>query len=437
MRALQGATNVANATGFISETGPVPKSTSAIHDYQRIASVSLSSSTPLPSSSTTETATLSTEAKTDTWKLSRNSPVWRGFFCSFFLVVLGFYCRIPAIEQQVDDYRASHDDIPLAGMRTARRLRKVPQQPPFDINKMGTDQFIFNRSVYGAIITSDYARLHGPDAPPPAADSLVILTVPTNATAAEIAHIRTHNALAVVAQLPFPVVHWPPVFTQPCPYGKSKSKTERGHFWAHLQIWMDFTFFDHDVILAVQRKEFKGMYHSTSWSSRAGSFSAAENGSLYKNGLPFLDDDILVIFEDDADIASPDINATLKAELPKMNTDVLYLGHCEERSGSSGSLCSHTYAVTRAGCRKLRQHMRPCGLAIDEQFAMMAKEKHITHRAVNFTSGSHDGEPPSGSSSTGSTAGGGTIPDKQNLKKGKVGLKKTGSLTSKWLAPGS
>ena len=29
----------------------------------------------------------------------------------------------------------------------------------------------------------------------------------------------------------------------------------------------------------------------------------AENGTLYKNGVPFLEDDILVIFEDDADIA--------------------------------------------------------------------------------------------------------------------------------------
>lgn len=34
---------------------------------------------------------------------------------------------------------------------------------------------------------------------------------------------------------------------------------------------------------------------------------AAENGTLYKNGLPFLEEDILVVFEDDADIAIKDV----------------------------------------------------------------------------------------------------------------------------------
>ena len=34
---------------------------------------------------------------------------------------------------------------------------------------------------------------------------------------------------------------------------------------------------------------------------------ASENGTLYKNGIPFLDDDILIVFEDDADIAIKDV----------------------------------------------------------------------------------------------------------------------------------
>ena len=423
---------VVSATDANAEV--VPTLPESACDTPRIPLVPSSSSASSSSRGTHEEAGTETEKMThgeaDSW-LSGKAPVWRVIICSFFLVVIGFCCMIPSLEQQLDDYPAAEDAIPLAGMRTARRLRsKAPQLPPFDINKMGTNEFIFNRSVYGAIIMSDYARMHGPDAPPPAADSLVMLTVPTNATSAQIAAVRSHNARAMVAQLPFPVIHWPPVITQPCPYGKSKSKSERGHFWAHLQIWMDFVFFDHDVILAVQRKEVKGMYHSTSWSSRAGAFSAAENGSLYKNGLPFLDEDILVIFEDDADIASSDINATLYAELSHMNTDLLYLGHCEERSGNFGPLCSHAYAVTRAGCRKLKEHMRPCGLALDEQFAMMAKEKHITHRVVNVTSPSHEPESSAGGSST--------SPDKQKAKKAK-GLfhhKKTGSLTSHWFGPG-
>ena len=303
---------------------------------------------------------------------------------SSLLLFVSIYCVIPTFYRQLDQ-----DIIPISSTTVRRKLRQHGKiQPPFDINKMGTNSFIFNRSVFGAIIMSDYARMHGPDTrvhgqeivKPFFKDPMVILDVPSNATHAEVATIRSHNARAMVAQLP-------------CPHGSSKTKAERGHLWAHLQIWMDFVFFDHDVLLAVQDKRVKGEYYGTSWSSKNGIYMASENGTLYKNNLLFYEEDILVIFEDDADIASGEINSTLHtvlhAELSNMSTDLLYLGQCEEKSAHR--LCSQAYAVTRAGCRKLIKNLRPCGLALDEQFVLMAKQRWLTHRTVGGTT--HDTSP--------------------------------------------
>lgn len=80
---------------------------------------------------------------------------------------------------------------------------------------------------------------------------------------------------------------------------------------------------------------------------KGGKFEASENGSLFKNGKPFLDDDIIIIFEDDADIAIKDIETTLKEELAMMTTDILYLGWCSGRLARPVPLCMHAYALTR------------------------------------------------------------------------------------------
>ena len=80
---------------------------------------------------------------------------------------------------------------------------------------------------------------------------------------------------------------------------------------------------------------------------------ATENGTLYKNGVPFLDDDILIVFEDDADIAIKDLENTLREELGMMTTDILYLGWCSGRLARPVPLCMHAYAVTRRGARKM------------------------------------------------------------------------------------
>ena len=168
---------------------------------------------------------------------------------------------------------------------------------------------------------------------------------------------------------------WYGVFTSPCPSSMHKHFSERGLALAHYNIWLDFIYFDPIVsgnITACSKigdNEFENRY-----------------GQLYKNGKRFQDNDIIIILEDDADIFVTDINKVLRDELQEMTTDVLYLGWCEGRNARPVPLCSHAYALTRGGTRKLVHYYEPCGKAIDEQFVIMAKNNWISYRKVNPSS---------------------------------------------------
>jgi hypothetical protein len=110
-------------------------------------------------------------------------------------------------------------------------------------------------------------------------------------------------------KLPFPVVEWPPVYTLPCPQNRltSKVNTERGLSLAHFFIWKDFVYFDHDVL-----DKRKTGFIGDSYQSQDGIYKTCKNGTLYKNDTLFDDDDILVIFEDDASIAVVNVEEAIK-----------------------------------------------------------------------------------------------------------------------------
>lgn len=260
-----------------------------------------------------------------------------------------------------------------------RNLRPKKDPGPLDPVLLGSRSVVQNRSVYGAIIMSEYGESNL-ELTKTWRDSETGKTM----TASEMSAIRTRHARDMCASLPFPVVEWPAVFTRPCPqYRVGGHKTERGLALAHYQIWIDFIFFDNDVLHALSKSEVKGSYASTSWSSSSGTFSAFENGTLLRNGIPFLEDDIIVIFEDDADIAVIDINTTIAEELSSMTTDILYLGWCDGRAARPVPLCAHAYALTRRGARRAVQYFEPCGLALDEQLVIMGKNKWLSYRTAH------------------------------------------------------
>ena len=247
----------------------------------------------------------------------------------------------------------------------------------------GNQTFIPGISVHGAIIMSDYGTM-------PSANGVV--------------GERGIHARQFVKALPIAVVEWPPVFTKECPRHHLKRRhhgaTERGLALAHYQIWLDFVFFDHDVLAEFNKT--KQEYASTEYSSVSSVFMVAPNGTLYKDSVPFSDDDILVVFEDDADIAVQDVDSSLRQELSDMHVDLLFLGWCEGRLARPVPLCSHAYASTRRGVRKLIKHFEPCGRALDEQFVIMGKNKWVSYRSAHKSSydGKYNERYPTGNDKT-------------------------------------
>jgi len=229
-------------------------------------------------------------------------------------------------------------------------------------------------------------------------------------------------------QLPFPLVEWPPIRSKQCP-GDNRvqhGSAERGVSLAHYQILLDFIYFDYDVskeynapggmrsdsvyvgndYSAVSAKfaavgpkssDGKSTLTKTATSKATGSATSASTAAaqdeawyrdqppgLYKNGVLFRDDDIIIIFEDDVEIAINGLDSTLREELNDMaTTDLLFLGWCEGRLARPVPLCAHAYAITRRGARQLVKHFEPCGLAYDWQLVTIIRNKWLTYRTAH------------------------------------------------------
>ncbi len=263
-----------------------------------------------------------------------------------------------------------------------------------DTTHLGTSTLVKGITVYSAVVMSILNdNLMEQTNVKSSADYSVSTHVNGNTTnhislGMELALIRAQHFRKMSSTFPFPVVEWPAVYTRPCPYSRHVHKTERGLGLAHLQIWLDFIYFDPDVLNVYNDKSYEKFkdnqtYISTWYSSSSGKYMITANGTLYKNDIKFSDDDIIIIFEDDADIAIIDFNTTIVEELSMMNTDILYLGWCEGRTARPIPLCAHAYALTRRGARKVVSHYEPCGLAIDEQFVVMARNKWLTYRQAH------------------------------------------------------
>jgi hypothetical protein len=165
-----------------------------------------------------------------------------------------------------------------------------------------------------------------------------------NGTQVDNAVLRLENGRKMAAELPFPVEFWWSVFAQSCPFRKTKGN-DRGVMLAHHQIWMDFLFQgDHGATKAVAT-----------------------------------DDDVIVIFEDDAVIAVKDVKMALEKELGHMENDLVFLGWCYGRRYMP--MCTHAYAVTRRGLRKMAIKWDTCStFSIDGQWRGLAQNNIFSWR---------------------------------------------------------
>ena len=135
-----------------------------------------------------------------------------------------------------------------------------------------------------------------------------------------------------------------------------------------------------DVIDAAQKGN---LVEPFSRSSNSGTFIAYPNKTLTKNGVPFLEDDIIVILEDDSEVVVVEANVSIIEELTLMKTDMMWLGWCDGRKARPVPLCAHAYSVTRRGARKLVEHYEPCGLALDEQLVVICKNKWVSYSTAH------------------------------------------------------
>lgn len=200
---------------------------------------------------------------------------------------------------------------------------------------------------------------------------------------------RTRHARNMYRQLPFPVDEYPAIFASNCnSYNEllrspsQSARVERGYSLSHFQIWSDFMFFDPGVIRKSIRQP---NIDVAAYFGPIGNFNHIypvdyqyKRGQYYRDEKLLSEDDILVVFEDDAVISVTNITAVLDLEFRHMSHDIVYLGWCRDEVHP---YCSHAYAATRRGVRKLMKNIDLCSLfPFDKQLRSLCSDEVISCR---------------------------------------------------------
>jgi hypothetical protein len=195
---------------------------------------------------------------------------------------------------------------------------------------------IGNVTVFGAMVLTD------PDISAVLGRDFHKVPQGVNGSTSQNAEWRIRNGKETASKLPFNVDYWYSLHAPACPNRKNKGN-DRGVAFAHFQIWYDFVF----------------------------------QGEKYKNEVQ--DNDILIILEDDAVIAVKNVEQVLHNELNAMSTDHLFLGWCY--GGRGMPMCTHAYALTRAGAKKIVKLFDICyPQAIDAQLKVLYDKGVFTWR---------------------------------------------------------
>jgi hypothetical protein len=296
------------------------------------------------------------------------------------------YVLLTAFSQTVHSDRSGNITIHYTLQASSESLEelKAANGAQIDLNDICTFAFIPDFSICGAIITTGHAEIQIRQSQKTNGSALDLKQ--ENLSAPEMATVSI-NFIGNLDMLPFHFTTWPEVLTGLCPshHNRKSHKSENaGLSHSHYQVWMDFIFFDHDVLGAVRRNEVEEVYNSTAWSSTGGAFSASKSGSLWKNNLPFTEDDIIVIIEGDALVAVKNISEIMRNEFTNMTTDLLTLGWRDTRPAHNLLASSFAYALTRRGARIAVKYFDPCGRILDMQLSTMARHGRLSHRNLNY-----------------------------------------------------
>lgn len=244
---------------------------------------------------------------------------------------------------------------------------------------LGRQDLLSNISVSGAVITNDPELRH--------LDSASM----SSSEFKEKSHLfeTFQHIKNLSSELPFSLTYWPRGYSKPCPKDRRNVAVSGDEKYSHLQIWLDFVFFDHDVLISA-RRGIEGRYNSTWFSSTSSSFAAINNGTtLLREEIPFLENDIIVIFEDTAFPLARELNISLVHALNNMHTDLLNLGCGENLTSFTPS----SYALTRAGARKLARLFEPCGSSLRDQITRFYRHHWLTVQHVQEVAGTNESSP--------------------------------------------
>lgn len=265
-------------------------------------------------------------------------------------------------------------------------LPKIANIVQIDVNAICTSFFIPNSSICGAIISTGHTEIQINSSQ---RTNRSVLKLRQSNWSIPVMTPDSTDYRSDFEGFPFTFTKWPEVLSGPCPSHhdkKSHKGINAGHSHSHYQVWMDFIYFDHDVLEAVKRKEVKGFYNSTAWTSTGGTFSASETGVLRKNNLLFTEDDIIVIIEDEALVSVRNVGEIMRNEFSNMTTDLLVLGWRDTRPVHDLLASSFAYALTRRGARIAVKYFDPCGHNLDLQLSTMARHGRLSHRSLNYLS---------------------------------------------------
>jgi hypothetical protein len=225
-------------------------------------------------------------------------------------------------------------------------------------------------------------------------------------------HKRHENVRNIFAKLPLAYEEWPSVLAGACPISFmsrgpfSHRASERGLGMAHYMIWRDWFYRHRDTEISLMGDE--DLHHSElgkdrtrnivdvdprckwqvpqkySTAKNARARSSEKNQQKEQQMIYNHDNDLLVVFEDDVDLADhlmwEEAGIALIRELDNLQpskTDLHFLGWCYGKGLRAMPMCAHAYVITRRMAKVLMEHWEPCGLPVDAQWAALHNQKLI------------------------------------------------------------
>lgn len=367
------------------------------------------------------------------WKLSLLSLLVSSFLLS--TLILSFLFPLIPLFPFIPSLSSFSSSFPSLTSSSHSYSQMIKNGLPTPIPDQPNMTWIQNKSIHAAILqTCQFKKSH---------EAIHIRHL---LQCEKISSSASLSSSPFLSNFPLLFTTWPVIIGQACPFSHQEANNhlplsssssssphqpvqinhhEKGYGLSHLQIWLEFIFFDPDLLEARLRNPPEYLT-SNSYSSVSGIFQTFPNGFLLKNHVPFQEKDILLILEEDS---IPLLNMTSNHHLQILEEELTRLHHLEILMLSSCSIpmvqptgiiqhppnfrkrrlsdtnnhlppqsqhqknhlpthnsnpsfhhreCFNAYALTRHVARILSKYYDACGRLFDHQMIQIAKHHNIT-----------------------------------------------------------